>query len=65
MGTFPCRKLIVSALVAIVAIVLCNIALPPKARLEDWFALAVLLVFLPRIGVAFNGMLARFHTRSC
>ena len=50
--------LIVSVLIAVVAIVLRFIATSLSRRkpgLEDWLALAAVVVFLPRIGVALNG----------
>lgn len=50
--------LIVSALVSVVAIVLRFVATSLSRRklgLEDWLAFAAVVVFLPRIGVAFNG----------
>ena len=51
--------LIVSAFLSVVAIVLRFLATSLSRRkpgLEDWLALAAVLVFLPRLGVAFNGM---------
>ena len=50
--------LIVSALVSIVAIVLRFVATSRTRRkpgLEDWLAFAAVVVFLSRVGVAFNG----------
>lgn len=63
--------LIVSALTSVVAIVLRFVATSRSGRkpgLEDWLAFAAVVVFLIRIGVAFNGTSARLHsvlTRSC
>lgn len=63
--------LIVSALVSVVAIVLRFVATSLSRRkpgLEDWLALAAVVVLLSRIGVAFKGTSARLHsvfTRSC
>lgn len=50
--------LIVSALASVVAVVLRFVATSRSRRkpgLEDWFAFAAVVVFLVRIGVAFNG----------
>jgi hypothetical protein len=63
--------LIISVLVATAAVVLRFVATSLSHRkpgLEDWLALAAVLVFLPRAGVAFNGTSARPHgvlARSC
>ena len=54
--------LIFSVLVSIVAIVLRFVATSLSHRkpgLEDWLALAAVVVFLPRIGVALNGVPAQ------
>lgn len=53
--------LIVAALASIVAVVLRFVSTSLSGRkpgLEDWLALAALVVLITRIGVAFNGILA-------
>lgn len=50
--------LIVSALVSVAAVALRFVATSLSRRkpgLEDWLACAAVAVFLPRVGVAFNG----------
>lgn len=56
--------LIIGALVSVAAIVLRFVATSLSRRkpgLEDWLALAAVLVFLPRIGVALNGTSVRSY----
>ena len=56
--------LIVSAVVSVAAVVLRFVATSLSRRkpgLEDWLAFAALVVFLPRVGVAFNGTAIRLH----
>ena len=57
--------LIVSALISVVAIALRFVATSLSRRkpgLDDWLALAAVVVFIPRVGVALNGMSARSYS---
>lgn len=59
--------LILSAIISVAAILLRFVATSLSRRkpgLEDWLALAAVLVLLPRIGVALNGTSARLGMTS-